>query len=140
MVVAVDVVTKQLAEQRLGAPVDLAGGARLSLSHNSGVAFGGLSSAPDGVVLVLVIVCVAALAVALVRGWLPAGTLAVGLWPEARSPTCWTPAEMDASRTSSTFPAGPLFNVADIAITFAVVALVLDVGRATNPRRPVPTA
>jgi len=140
MVVTVDVVTKQLAEQRLGAPVDLAGGARLSLSHNSGVAFGGLSSAPDGVVLVLVIVCVVALVVALVRGWLPASALAVGLLSGGALANLLDRTGDGRVTDFIDLPRWPSFNVADIAITLAVFALLLGAGRTTNPPRPVPTA
>lgn len=68
---------KQLADDRLRDPVEFALGAQLSVSHNSGIAFGVLSGAPDGVVLAAILLALAALIARLVRGWLPTSAPAV---------------------------------------------------------------
>ena len=96
LVLALDVVTKRFAEDRLGDPVELGLGAQLSLSHNSGVAFGVLSGAPDGLVIVAVLVAVATLVIGLLRGWLPASGRGSGCWPEAPSRTSSTAQRTDA--------------------------------------------
>lgn len=132
--VALDVLTKQLVEERLRAPVDLPLGAQLSLSHNSGMAFGALADAPDGLVLLVVTICVAALGAALVRRWLPANGLAVGLMAGGAVANLLDRASDGRVTDFIALPYWPSFNVADVAITLAVVAVVLGVGR----RQPSP--
>ena len=128
-VVVTDVGTKQLAEQRLDASVDLVLGAHLSLSHNSGVAFGALASAPDGLVLATVAICVAVLGTALLRGWLPASGLAAGLLAGGALANVLDRAGDGRVTDFIAMPYWPAFNVADIAVTLGVVALVAGVAR-----------
>jgi len=135
-VVALDTLTKQLAETHLGSPVELTFGAQLSLGYNSGVAFGALSSAPDAVVLAAVSACVAALVTALVRGWLPASALAVGLLAGGAVANLVDRAPDGRVTDFIDLPRWPAFNVADIAITVAVLALVVGSLRADASGKP----
>lgn len=135
IVVAVDLATKRWAEHQLNTPIELVGGARLSLSHNSGVAFGRLADAPDAVVLAVVAVALTALAWALTRRWLPVNPLGIGVLIGGavanlvdRSPDGRVTDFID-------LPAWPTFNVADIAITLGVLLLLL-----ATIRPPVPAS
>ena len=125
VVLALDVVTKQLAEDHLRDPLDLVLGAQLALSYNSGVAFGVLSGAPDGAVLAAVLVAVATLVLALLRGWLPASAPAVGLVAGGAVANLVDRAPDGRVTDFIDLPRWPSFNVADIAITLAVLLLVL---------------
>lgn len=125
LVLALDVVTKRFAEDRLGDPVELVLGAQLSLSYNSGVAFGVLSGAPGGLVIAAVLVAAAALVVGLVRGWLPASVPGIGLLAGGAVSNL-----VDRSADSRVtdfidLPYWPAFNLADIAITLAVLVLAM---------------
>ena len=125
VVAALDVLTKQLAEERLGEPVELVLGAQLSLSHNSGVAFGVLSGAPVGAVFAAVLLALAALTAGVVRGWLPASAPAVGLLAGGAVANLVDRAPDGRVTDFIDLPHWPSFNVADIAITLAVLLLVL---------------
>ena len=135
-VVALDALTKQLAETHLGSPVELAIGAQLSLSYNSGVAFGALSGAPDALVVAAVSACVAALMTALVRGWLAASALAVGLLVGGAVANLVDRAPDGRVTDFIDLPRWPAFNVADVAIAVAVLALVAGSVRADASRKP----
>lgn len=136
VVVALDVLTKRFAEQQLRDPVELVLGAQLSLSHNRGVAFGVLSEAPDGAVIVAVLVAVAALIFGLVRGWLPASTLAIGLL--AGGAVANLADRLPDGRVTDfiDLPHWPSFNIADIAITLAMLLLLLRSLRDDAPAAP----
>lgn len=135
-IVAVDAATKRLADAHLGTPIELPLGTKLSLSHNSGMAFGAFSGAPDGVVIAVVCVVVAALAVAVVRGWLPAGPLVVGLLVGGAVANLVDRVPDGRVTDFISLPAWPSFNVADVAITVAVLALVVGPGRRDAPSEP----
>jgi signal peptidase II len=134
-VIAVDQLTKALVrgELTLGERRDLLIGIDLVNVRNSGIAFGFLS---DGGALLVVGTALALLALvaffathtgrALV--WLPTGLLLGGAIGNL----------IDRAREGSVtdfvkFPHFPAFNVADMAITFGVVALIYVLERA--PRR-----
>ena len=125
VVIALDVVTKQLAEHHLSDPVELVLGAQLSPSHNSGVAFGVLSGAPDGAVLAAVLVAVALLTAGLLRGWLPASALSVGLLAGGAVANLVDRTADGRVTDFIDLPYWPSFNVADMALTLAVLVLVL---------------
>ena len=125
VVIALDVVTKQLAEDHLGDPLEVVLGAQLLLSHNSGVAFGVLSGAPDGAVLAAVLVAVAALTAAFTRGWLPASAPAIGLLAGGAGANLIDRTPDGRVTDFIDLPHWPSFNVADIAITLSVLLLVL---------------
>ena len=122
---ALDVLTKQLAEERLGEPVKLVLGGQLSLSHNSGVAFGVLSGAPAGAVFAAVLLALAALIAGIARGWLPASAPAVGLLAGGAVANVVDRAPDGRVTDFIDLPHWPSFNVADIAITLAMLLLVL---------------
>ena len=100
-------------------------GAHLSLSHNSGVAFGVLSGAPAGTVFAAVLLALAALIAGIVRGWLPASAPAIGLLAGGAVANVVDRAGDGRVTDFIDLPHWPSFNVADIAITLAVLLLVL---------------
>lgn len=124
MVIALDVVTKQLVEHRLRDPVELVLGAQIALSHNSGVAFGALSGAPDAAVLAGVVLVVAVLVLAVIRGWLPASGPAIGLLAGGAGANVVDRAPDGRVTDFIDLPHWPSFNVADIAITLAMLILI----------------
>ena len=139
LVLALDVLTKRFAEDRLGDPVELVLGAQLSVSHNSGVAFGLLSGAPGGLAIVAVLLAVAALVMGLVRGWLPASVPGIGLLAGGAASNL-----VDRSADSRVtdfidLPHWPAFNVADVAITLAVLLLAMRFMR-DDASRTMPSA
>jgi len=130
-VLLVDQVTKAVVRDRigLGSDVDLVLGARLVHVRNEGVAFG---LAAGGQTLVLAMVALALLALVLYfathssRGliWLPTGLLVGGALGNI----------VDRVRQGAVtdflkVPYWPAFNVADVAITTGVIALVLVLER-----------
>jgi len=139
-VLGLDVATKQLAEDRLGNPVELVLGARLSLSHNSGVAFGVLSGAPYGAVVAGVLVAAGALVAGLVRGWLPASRLGVALLAAGAVANFGDRAADGRVTDFIAVPYWPSFNVADIAITSAVLLLAMRSMRDDAPSTKPSTA
>lgn len=134
-VVALDVLTKRFAEDQLRDPVELVLGAELALSHNSGVAFGVLSDAPDVAVIATVLVAVAALILGLVRGWLPASALGIGLLAGAAVANLADRLPDGRVTDFIDLPRWPSFNIADIAITLAMLVLVLRSIRDDPPRQ-----
>lgn len=138
-VLLADVLTKRVAERRFDEPVDLLLGARLELSFNSGVAFGALAGAPEIVVLALIAVCVGLLVTATLRGWVPAGGVATGML--AGGAVANLVDRLPDGRVTDfiVLPRWPSFNVADIAITAAIAALLLTSLRPDRAERaPAP--
>jgi len=134
-VVAVDQAVKAIVEARLflGEEVDVPGPLGLTLSHNTGVAFGLAGGAGVG----LVLLTVAALAViAYVFGrdparpgmWAAAGLLAGGALGNLID-------RLAAGEVTDYIDVGswPAFNLADMAITAGVVAMVLIYLRDAEP-------
>lgn len=131
--VALDQVTKLLAEQRLvpGQRVDLLGDVLgLRLIYNSGAAFG-LGTSVTPVLTVTAVVAVVAVTVGIVRsqnGWwtaalslLLAGAAGNLIDRLVRDPGFARGAVVDFLQ----LPSWPIFNVADICIVSAAVLLVL---------------
>lgn len=127
IVVAVDQSTKAavVAELALGERVDLALGVDLAHVTNRGIAFGLLD---DGQGLV---VAVTAATVALVLAWFATAATRPGLWlgigllVGGALGNLADRAREDAVTDFIDPPLWPAFNVADIAITAGVVAIVL---------------
>jgi signal peptidase II len=136
-VLAADMPTKQLAEQHLATPLDLPLGAQLALGHNSGIAFGALADAPTGVVIAIAAAGIAAIAAAVLRGWLDANGVVIGLLAGGAAANMLDRAGDGHVTDFIALPHWPTFNVADIAITFAALALVAGFGgrRAPSTRR-----
>jgi signal peptidase II len=127
LVIAADQAAKAAIEANLviGQQVEVLGPLELTLSHNRGVAFGLAGGAGTGLVLVTVV------------------ALAVVVYLFARNPTrpwMWVAAGLvaggalgnliDRVRAGAVtdfidLPPWPPFNLADMAITFGVIALVL---------------
>jgi signal peptidase II len=135
VVVAVDQLTKALVRGGLdaGERHDLIAGVRLVNVRNSGIAFGFLA---DGGAVLVVGTALALLALVFFFAthtgrplvWLPTGLLLGGA----------TGNLIDRAREGSVtdfvkFPHFPAFNVADMAITFGVLALIYVLERRTGP-------
>jgi signal peptidase II len=135
-VVAADQLTKALVRGgiELGEARDLVLGVRLVNVRNSGIAFGFLA---DGGALLVIGTAVALLALVFFFAthaarplvWLPTGLLLGGAIGNL----------IDRAREGSVtdfvkFPHFPAFNVADMAITFGVIALVIVLERAPKER------
>ena len=132
-VAAVDLATKRWAEAGLDEPIRIIAGLRLELGYNSGIAFGALTDLPS-VWLVAAIMClVVALTVAAVRGTVPIP------WPAGGLLLGGAVANLidrvgDGVVTDFIDPARwPAFNLADVAITCAVI-LMLWRGIREEPR------
>jgi len=140
-VLAVDVLTKYMAERQLETPLEVVFGARLALSHNSGMAFGVAAGAPDALVVAGVAICLATLVVAIARGWLPASALALGLLGGGAAANLLDRAPDGRVTDFIALPHWPSFNVADIAITLAMLALIVTSARterAATSMKPTP--
>jgi signal peptidase II len=139
LVVGVDQATKKLARDgiRPGEEDPIFPALKLVNVRNEGVAFG---IDPGGTTLVIAIIAVALLALVLYFArhtarplvWLPTGLLIGGALGNV----------VDRIRDGAVtdflkIPAWPAFNVADVAITFGVVALVLVLER-KDDERPAP--
>ena len=126
-VVAVDQVTKGILRGALdaGEHRDLILGFELSNVTNSGIAFGALEGAAEGLVL-----GVTAAALALILGWFMAAGDRPGMWLGVGLLVGGAVGNLiDRVRTDGVTdfidpPMWPAFNVADVAITFGVVVLV----------------
>jgi signal peptidase II len=130
-VLLVDQVTKAVVRDRigLGSDVDLVLGARLVHTRNEGIAFG---LAAGGQTLVIAMVALALLGLVLYfathssRGliWLPTGLLVGGALGNIADRV------RDGAVTDFLkVPYWPAFNVADIAITLGVIALIVVLER-----------
>lgn len=130
LVLAADQATKALVRNALdvGESEKLALGIRLVHVTNDGVAFGALAG--SGIVLAIVLVALGGLVTWFVRHadrpliWLPTGLLLGGALGNL----------IDRVRAGAVtdfvkLPAWPAFNVADTAITFGVLALLLVLER-----------
>jgi signal peptidase II len=128
-VVALDQLTKGLVRGWLeaGERVELIFGVDLVLVSNRGIAFGFLG---DGGAIVLVVTMVA---LAVMLGWFalapqrPGLWIAVGLLTGGAIGNLIDRIRLDAVTDFIDPPLWPAFNVADIAITFGAIALVLSV-------------
>lgn len=128
LVVGLDQATKGIVRGSLapGEHEDLILGFDLVYVSNSGIAFGALEGAADGIVL-----AVTAVALALIVGWFAlAGEhrgmwVGVGLLVGGAIGNLIDRLRLDAVTDFIDPPMWPAFNVADVAITFGVVILVL---------------
>jgi signal peptidase II len=128
-VVAVDQATKGALRSALepGEHRDLPLGFELSYVTNSGIAFGALEDAADGVVL-----AVAGCALVLIVGWFATDPgrkgmwLGVGLLVGGAAGNLIDRIRVDAVTDFLDPPMWPAFNVADIAITLGVIVLALS--------------
>ncbi|WP_196189466.1 signal peptidase II [Conexibacter sp. W3-3-2] len=130
---ATDWLTKVVAEQTMPPGVGLPLGARLDLSHNTGVAFGGLSGAPDGVVLGVVAVGIAGLGWAVVSGVLPGG-IAGGLLLGGAIANLVDRLEGGGVTDFIDVGAWPSFNLADVYLTVGVALVLLSAVRPAESR------
>lgn len=126
--VATDLATKVVAERTLTPGVDLSLGARLELSHNTGVAFGGFAGAPDAVVLAIVTLGIAGLGWAVLRGSLPGG-LAGGLLIGGAVANLADRLEGGGVTDFIDLGVWPSFNLADAYLTVGVLLVVISVAR-----------
>jgi signal peptidase II len=129
-----DLATKWLAERRLDEPVSLLAGVRLELGHNSGIAFGALNDVPSWMLIVGVTAMIGALLVAVGRGLLSLPWPAVGLLIGGALANL---ADRVGDGRVTDFidpPRWPAFNLADVAITCAVL-LILWSSRLPSDRR-----
>ena len=133
VVAVVDLVTKWLAERRLDEPVTVLAGVRLELGHNSGVAFGALNDLPSWVLIVGVTALIAGLLVAVGRGLLPLPWPAVGLLLGGALANLVD--RVGDGRVTDFIdpPRWPAFNLADVAITCAVLLILWRSTRAEGP-------
>jgi signal peptidase II len=128
IVVAIDQASKAAIVSGLapGERVDLALGFDLERVANSGVAFGLLENARDGIVLAVTLA-----ALGLVLGWFATNPAKPGLWLGVGMLAGGALGNLadrirdDAVTDFIDPPLWPAFNVADIAITAGVVILVL---------------
>ena len=138
-VIALDQLTKGLVRSSLepGERMDLIFGIDLSYVSNRGIAFGFLG---DGGTLVLVVTI---LALGAMLAWFAASPsrpgmwIAVGLLTGGALGNLIDRVRIDAVTDFIDPPLWPAFNVADIAITFGAIALVLS---AFAGERPQPAA
>lgn len=135
---AVDLASKLVAERELAGSVELAAGARLTLGHNTGVAFGGLAGAPPAVVVALVLVCLAGLVFAMTRGLLAGGPLAAGLILGGAIANLVDRVEGGGVTDFIDFGAWPTFNLADVALSVGIALMLWSSLRQPGPPRPQP--
>lgn len=127
LVLAADQIAKAVVEAQLvpGQDVDVLGPLGLTLSHNTGVAFG-LAGGAGAPLILITVVALGVVAYLFARNptrpgmWIAAGLLAGGaignLIDRVRA---------DAVTDFIDLPPWPPFNLADVAITAGVVVLVL---------------
>ena len=140
LVVALDQATKGILRGALepGEHRDLILGFELNRVTNSGIAFGALDGAADGIVL-----AVTAAALALIVGWFTvAGDrrgmwVGVGLLVGGALGNLIDRIRIDAVTDFIDPPLWPAFNLADVAITAGVVVLALA-ALSPAPERSVP--
>lgn len=128
LVVVLDQATKALVESRLvpGQDVEVLGPLELTLSHNSGVAFG-LASGGGARLVLLTAVALAVIAFVFSRNptrpgmWVAAGLLAGGALGNLADRI-----RVDAVTDYIAIASWPAFNVADIAVTAGVLLLAFS--------------
>lgn len=128
-VMALDAITKLLAERHLATGVDLIAGGRLQLGHNSGVAFGMLNGAPQVMVVVIVGLCTTALALAVLTGTLGTVRVAAGVVLGGALANLADRLEGGGVTDFIDLGAWPSFNVADAALTCGLAVIALRLGR-----------
>ncbi len=133
-----DLVSKLVAERELVAGVELVAGARLALSHNTGVAFGGLAGAPPAVVVALVLACLVGLVVLMARGLLAGGPLAAGLILGGAVANLVDRVEGGGVTDFIDLGAWPSFNLADVALTAGVAVMLWSSLREPRPTQDSP--
>lgn len=127
-VVAVDALSKHAASG-LDEPVRLIAGAQLRLSHNDGIAFGGLGGLPTGVVVGIVLVALAGLGYFLAREATRAPMTACALVLGGALGNLIDRTRDGAVTDFIDIGAWPSFNLADGAITVGTVWLVWAISR-----------
>jgi signal peptidase II len=131
LVVVADQAAKALVEANLvpGEEVDLVGPLGLTLSHNTGVAFGLASGGGTGLVL-LTVLALAVVGVLFFRAptrpgmWVAAGLLAGGALGNLADRI-----RADAVTDYIALGSWPNFNLADVAVTVGVLVLALSYAR-----------
>jgi signal peptidase II len=122
---AVDVTTKVVAESGALLPIALPLGIDLELFRNRGIAFGSLTKLPPGVLYVGISVLVAVLAVAVLRGWPKESPTAGGLLLGGAVGNLGNRLLEGHVTDFVAVPNFSVFNLADVAITFGIVLLLL---------------
>lgn len=122
---AVDVATKVVAESGALLPIALPLGIDLELFRNRGIAFGSLTELPPGVLYVGISVLVAILAVAVLRGWPKESPTAGGLLLGGAVGNLSNRLLEGHVTDFVAVPNFSVFNLADAAITFGIVLLLL---------------
>lgn len=129
--VAADLTVKAVASQLLDDPVRL-GPVTLRVTHNSGIAFGVGAGLPPGLIAVITLAAIAALIAAAWRGHLggpvPAGLIVGGGTANLLD-------RVGDGRVVDLFDLGwwPVFNLADVALTCGLAALLITLGREPKP-------
>lgn len=125
VVVAADLATKQLAVKELREPVQILPGLDLRLGYNPGVAFGALTGVPPWLLVGTVVLLIGGLLVSVWTGLLSPPWPAVGLLLGGAVANLVDRAA-DGRVTDFIDPSRwPAFNLADVAITVGVAALVV---------------
>jgi signal peptidase II len=128
LVVVLDQVAKALVEDRLvpGQHVDVVGPLGLTLTHNSGVAFG-LASGGGAALIALTVAALAFVGVLFARNpTRPGMWIAVGLLAGGALGNLVDRVRADAVTDYVDFLSWPPFNLADVAVTLGVVILALS--------------
>ncbi len=121
-----DVATKVVAESNVLLPIRLPLGIDLELSHNRGIAFGALTDLPSGVLYVGISALVLILVVAVLRGWPKGSPAAGGLLLGGAVGNLGNRLLSGQVTDFVAVPHFAVFNMADVAITFGTVLLVLS--------------
>lgn len=121
---ALDLTTKRIAESALDEPVALLPGLRLELGHNAGVAFGALTGVPSWILVLVISGLLVALVFATWRGALPLPWPVGGLLLGGAIANLID--RVGDGRVTDFIDAArwPAFNLADVAITAGVLALL----------------
>ena len=124
LVALVDLGTKWFAENRLDTPVSLVADFELKLGHNSGIAFGAFNDLPAGVLAVGVGLIIVGLIAATTLGALQIPRTAVGLLLGGAVANLID--RLIDGRVTDFIdpPRWPAFNIADVAITCAVILIL----------------
>lgn len=132
-VAATDLGAKWLAERRLDTPISLLPGLHLKLGHNSGIAFGALDGVPSAVLVAAAACLVLALLAAIISRWQTLPWPPVGLLLGGATGNLLDRLADGRVTDFIELPRWPTFNLADIAITCAVLLLLWRVAREPRP-------